>query len=129
LAERFTYYGLTGPWQNYMQNERGGRVPGALGLGKQTASSLNYFFTFWCYVTPIFGAIVADAWVGRYNAILIFSFVYLAGLLVLFVTSLPFALEADAGLGGLVTCMIILGIGTGGIKSNGSLPHLKLPLP
>lgn len=110
-----------------MQNARDNPIlPGALDLGKQTASSLNYFFTFWCYVTPIFGATVADAWVGRYNAILIFSIVYVCGLLVLFITSLPFALDNGAGLGGLVTCMIILGVGTGGIKSNGSCSR-KVP--
>lgn len=123
-----------------MENERDNpRLPGALGLGQSTATSLNYFFTFFCYVTPvcckmecsramncstnegrlqIFGAIVADSWLGRYNAIMLFSIVYVVGLLILFVTSLPGPLENGAGLGGLITTMIILGIGTGGIKSN-----------
>ena len=48
LGERFTYYGVTGPFQNYMQNERGGLRPGAIGLGQQSASALSYFFQFWC---------------------------------------------------------------------------------
>ncbi|KAI5807368.1 POT family-domain-containing protein [Peziza echinospora] len=123
LAERFTYYGLTGPFQNYMQNERavvsqGGARPGALGLGQSSATALAYFFQFWCYVTPIIGAIVADAWLGRYNAIMLFSGIYICGLVIIFTTSLPGSLDNGAGLGGLVTSMIVLGLGTGGIKAN-----------
>lgn len=36
-------------------------------------------------------------------------------------TSIPSALSSDAGLGGLITSMIIIGVGTGGIKSNISI--------
>ncbi|PWW72590.1 PTR2-domain-containing protein [Tuber magnatum] len=119
LAERFTFYGLTGPFQNYMQNRRDDpRLPGALGLGQSAATGLQYFFLFWCYITPLLGAIVADAWLGRYNAIVLFALIYICGLLVLFVTSLPASLDSGAGLGGLIGCMIIMGLGTGGIKSN-----------
>jgi POT family len=44
--------------------------------------------------------------------------VYIVGLIVLLVTSLPVSLEHGAGLGGLIAAMIIIGLGTGGIKSN-----------
>ncbi|KAH8153795.1 uncharacterized protein LAJ45_01562 [Morchella importuna] len=118
LAERFTYYGITGPFQNYIQNERGGLRPGALDMGQSSATALQYFFQFWCYVTPIFGAIVADAWLGRYNAIVLFALIYICGLVILFSTSLPGSLDNGAGLGGLIAAMIVLGLGTGGIKSN-----------
>lgn len=40
------------------------------------------------------------------------------GILILFVTSLPTSIEHGAALGGLIAAMIIIGIGTGGIKSN-----------
>jgi proton-dependent oligopeptide transporter, POT family len=109
---------LTSAIENYMQNERHGKNPGALGLGQSTATALQYFFQFWCYVTPIIGAIVADTWLGRYKAICLFAGIYLIGLLVIFITSLPFALDNGAGLPGLIVTMIILGLGTGGIKSN-----------
>lgn len=50
LAERFTYYGLTGPFQNYMQNRRDDPLhPGALGLGQSSATALQYFFQFCKY--------------------------------------------------------------------------------
>ncbi|KAK9459794.1 POT family-domain-containing protein [Lipomyces oligophaga] len=118
LCERFTYYGLTGPFMNYMQNSSGGLRPGAIGLGQSKASALNYFFQFWCYLTPIFGAVIADQYLGKYKTIVIFSIVYAVGLLILFTTSLPNAIDAGASLGGLVMAMIVIGFGTGGIKSN-----------
>lgn len=119
LGERFTYYGITGPFQNYMQRKRGfGEHAGALDLGQSTASALSYFFQFWCYVTPILGAIIADTWWGKYKTLFVFAIIYVLGNLILFVTSLPTSLDAGAGLGGLVTAMIVIGLGTGGIKSN-----------
>lgn len=51
LAERFTYYGLTGPFQNYMQNKRDDPLhPGALGLGQSSATALQYFLQFCKYI-------------------------------------------------------------------------------
>lgn len=117
LGERFTYFGISGPIQNYMQKTRVDGH-GGLGLGQQTATALSYFFQFWCYVTPVLGAIVADKYVGKYKAICIFSGIYSVGNLILFVTSLPISLNHNGGLGGLVTAMVVIGTGTGGIKSN-----------
>ena len=71
-----------------------------------------------CYVTPIIGAIVADQYLGRYNTILYFSFVYLSGILILFCTSLPVSIENGSAYGGFIAAIIIIGLGTGGIKSN-----------
>lgn len=99
-----------------MQNPRGvvaegARIPGALGLGQSSATALSYFFQFWCYVTPIIGAIVADAWMGRYHAIMLFASIYLSGLIIIFTTSLPASLDSGAGFGGLVAAMVVLGLG------------------
>ncbi|MCJ1454623.1 peptide transporter ptr2 [Mycoblastus sanguinarius] len=120
LCERFTYYGLSGPFQNYIQNSYNdpSELPGAIGLGQTAATGLTDFFQFWCYVTPILGAIISDQYLGKYNTILYSSFVYLTGVLILFCTSLPTAIEHGAALGGLIVAMIVIGLGTGGIKSN-----------
>jgi hypothetical protein len=61
LCERFAYYGLSGPFQNYMANEwhDPNGLPGALGLKQTGATALSNFFQFWCYVTPIIGAMIA----------------------------------------------------------------------
>ncbi|OJJ61601.1 hypothetical protein ASPSYDRAFT_146144 [Aspergillus sydowii CBS 593.65] len=119
LCERFTYYGMSGMFQNYVQRPLdGSQGRGALGMGHQGATGLTTFFQFWCYVTPILGAIVADQYLGKYKTIVLFCGVYLVGLLILVLTSIPTALENGAGLGGFIAAILIIGLGTGGIKSN-----------
>ncbi|CAD6447301.1 18466f3b-73ad-4fcf-8272-7ef0a4ee24b0 [Sclerotinia trifoliorum] len=119
LCERFSYYGCVGLFQNYVQRPLDGSLGrGALGLGHRTATALTVFFSMWCYFTPIFGAIVADQYLGRFKAICYFAIVYMVGLLVLVLTSLPISLENGAGLGGFIAAILIIGVGTGGIKSN-----------
>ncbi|QVM07553.1 peptide transporter ptr2 [Coccidioides posadasii str. Silveira] len=120
LCERFAYYGIAGPFQNYIENpyRPGSQTPGALGLGQSAATGLTSFFQFWCYVTPTLGGIVADQYLGKYNTIVISAIIYIVGLAILVCTSLPVAITHNAALGGLITAMIVIGLGTGGIKSN-----------
>jgi POT family proton-dependent oligopeptide transporter len=105
----------------------------------ETATGLSLFFSLWCYgkkkksysshniknivltwklVTPIGGAIVADQYLGKYKTIVVFAAIYIAGLLILLLTSLPSSLNNGAGLGGFIASILIIGIGTGGIKAN-----------
>ncbi|OAA78569.1 Oligopeptide transporter [Akanthomyces lecanii RCEF 1005] len=118
LTERFTYYGAQGLFQNYISHDKHG-ADGAkgLGMGHQAATGLNLFFQWFCYVTPILGAIISDQYLGKYKTILIFCAVYWVGLLILWVTSLPSTRDM-AGLPGYIVAIIIIGFGTGGIKSN-----------
>ncbi|KAL3419546.1 POT family protein [Phlyctema vagabunda] len=119
VAERFAYRCLTGPMQNYIQNPFHDSLrPGALGLGQATATAIGYFFQFWCYLTPILGAVAADSWLGRFKTILFGAMIATVGIAILFVTSLPISLEHNAGLPGLIISLLIVGLGTGGIKSN-----------
>jgi dipeptide/tripeptide permease len=120
LCERFAYYGLSGPFQNYMANKYNDSngLPGALGLKQSRATALSNFFQFWCYITPTLGAIVADQYLGKYLTIKYFSVLYMFGIMILFVTSLPYSIEHGGAFPGLITAMIIIGLGTGGIKSN-----------
>ena len=125
LSERFCYYGVSGTFNNYLANPYGGGppwtgddLPGAVGRGTAFASGLQNYFQFWCYVTPIIGAIVADQYLGRYKTIVYFSIVYIVGLLILTLTAIPSAINNGAALGGIAAGMTIMGLGTGGIKSN-----------
>ncbi|KAG2184376.1 hypothetical protein INT43_000285 [Umbelopsis isabellina] len=122
FCERFTYYGLSGPFQNYIQNPAPPSYPadqpGALGRGQQTATALNTFFQFWGYVTPILGGIVADQYLGKYRTILLFGTIYIVGLLIMTLTSIPSAIESGASFPGFVVGLVIIGFGMGGIKSN-----------
>jgi POT family proton-dependent oligopeptide transporter len=52
LCERFAYYGMSGPFQNYIQfpvPTSNDKQPGALNRGHQTATLLTTFFQFFCY--------------------------------------------------------------------------------
>ena len=121
LCERFAFYGISGPFQNYIQFPVPGpndKQAGALNRGHQMATSLTTFFQFLCYLTPIGGAIIADQFWGKYKTIFVACIIYLFGLLVLVLTSIPPSINAGIALPGLIIAMIILGIGTGGVKSN-----------
>lgn len=49
LCERFTYYGASGLFQNYIQRPLdGSEGNGALGMGQKGATGLSTFFQFWC---------------------------------------------------------------------------------
>jgi len=68
MAERFSFYGLSAPFQNFMQNPRDDRLrPGALGWGQARASQVSNIFYVLTQATPVFGAIVADKRLGRYG--------------------------------------------------------------
>ncbi|KAE8161293.1 POT peptide transporter [Aspergillus tamarii] len=119
LCERFTYRSVTSPIQNYIQNARDDPLqPGALGMGQTVATSINYVFVGWCYLSPVLMGIIADSLLGRYKTIVLGTGLSACGVLILFATSLPMSLEHGAGLPGLVAALILLGLGTGAIKSN-----------
>ncbi|RAL63919.1 hypothetical protein DID88_003107 [Monilinia fructigena] len=72
----------------------------------------------WAYITPIFAGILADGHWGPYKTLAVSCFIYLCGVLLLLVTSIPRAIEAGAGLGGLIGSFVLLGLGIGGVKSS-----------
>lgn len=116
LCERFAYYGLSGPFQNYISNSPSSSPPGILGLGQARATALTNLFQFWCYVTPLLGAVVADEWMGKFGAIRNFSVIYMVGIAVLFASSLRLIPGTETI--GLILAMAVIGLGTGGIKPN-----------
>ncbi|OAL45536.1 POT family protein [Pyrenochaeta sp. DS3sAY3a] len=120
LGERFTYFGLSGPIQNYINNPYapGSDLPGALGKGQAVATALGNFFKFWAYASTIIGAIVADQYLGKFKAIVLAACIYIVGLVILVATATPSAIQNGAGFGGLVAAMVTIGLGTGGIKAN-----------
>lgn len=57
LCERFTYYGMSGMFQNYIERPLdGSQGRGALGMDHQGATGLSTFFQFWCYGRSICAA-------------------------------------------------------------------------
>ena len=71
-----------------------------------------------CTVTPILGAIISDQYLGKYKTIVLFCGVYWVGILILWTTALPSSVAGGHALGGYIATILIVGFGTGGIKSN-----------
>ncbi|KXZ50431.1 hypothetical protein GPECTOR_16g605 [Gonium pectorale] len=76
-------------------------------------------------MTPLIGAYLADSKWGRYKTILVFSSIYLVGMVMLALTSwLPGLTPPDGDeatwpqLGALIASLSIIALGTGGIKPN-----------
>jgi POT family proton-dependent oligopeptide transporter len=129
LCERFSYYGTTVVFTNYIQQPlpegsgftgRSTTQPGVLGMGQQASTGLTTFNQFWQYTMPLFGAFIADAYLGRYKTINWALGIDIIGHLILIIGALPPVIEQ--GKGGTLACLIIgilvIGAGTGGFKPN-----------
>lgn len=133
LCERFSYYGTQVLFQNFVQrplltstgrapNPGGsgtGTNPGALGRGQQAATGLGTFFSFWCYVTPLFGAYIADTYLGRYNTVMYSIGIAILGHIILIISAIPGVLKSHGGsFAAYIIAIIVFGAGTGGFKPN-----------
>ncbi|KXN81957.1 putative peptide transporter ptr2 [Leucoagaricus sp. SymC.cos] len=128
LAERFSFYGSSVVFTNFIQQSlppgshtgAGGTdgQSGALGLGQQTATGLSTFYQFWCYVTPLIGAWIADTHWGRFNTVCVAVVVALIGHVILIISAVPGVIEEKGALGAFVIGLIVTGFGTGLFKSN-----------
>lgn len=134
LAERFSYYGSTQVFQNFIQNPRpiaadgavhrsgaalGLRLSGALDKGQRAATGLTTFNSFWVYITPCIGAYFADAHLGRFKTICLAVFIATFGHVLLTGAAAPSMLDNTNGAMGLfIISIIIMGVGTGFFKSN-----------
>lgn len=128
LCERFSYYGTTVVFVNFIQQPLPRGSPtgagfdgqsGALGLGQQASFGLTTFNSFWAYVTPLFGAWIADGYLGRYKTIHLAICVAIIGHTVLTASAAPAVIAKPKGsLAAFVIGLIIFGIGTGLFKSN-----------
>lgn len=133
FAERFSYYGTTGPFVNYIQRPlpaggngagappKGGEGrPGALGKGQQASTGLTTYNSFFSYCTPILGAIIADAYWGKFKTINVFVILGGIGHIILVATSIPSVLQNSptGAFAGFIISITIIAFATGAIKSN-----------
>ncbi|THH01943.1 hypothetical protein EW026_g848 [Hermanssonia centrifuga] len=129
LCERFSYYGTTVVFTNFIQQPlpKGSRTgssgatgqPGALGLGQRASTGLSTFNSFWVYVIPLFGAYIADTRWGRFKTVCVSVGIALFGHCLLVVSSVPGVIDHPNGsLACFIIALIIMGVGTGGFKAN-----------
>lgn len=107
VAERFSFYGVRAILVIFMtQYLMTG--DGVLNTySEEDATSYFHLFTATAYFLPIIGAIVSDAFLGKYRTIIFLSLVYCAGHL---------ALSMDDTRIGLFLGLTFIALGSGGIK-------------
>jgi len=107
FCERFSYYGMHAILVIYLTS--------MLKMSKDNATAVYHAFNMLCYFSPIFGAIIADSFWGKYKTILYVSLVYAIGNVVVSVTAIPSILNVVQVAGPYVG-LLLIAIGTGGIK-------------
>ncbi|KAJ7444346.1 peptide transporter PTR2A [Mycena latifolia] len=126
LAERFSFYGSSVVFTNFIQQPlppgshtgAGGLkgVSGALGMGQRASTGLTTFYQFWCYVTPLLGAYIADTYWGRYNTTCVAVVIALIGHIILIVAGA--VIEHKSAVGAFIVALLVMGFGTGLFKAN-----------
>lgn len=106
-AERFTFYGLRTIlivyMTQYLLNRQGEPAP----MNEADATSAMHIFLAGVYFLPLLGAILSDAFLGKYRTILFLSIVYCLG---------PLVLAVDQTSVGLYLGLWLVVVGSGGIK-------------
>lgn len=106
FCERFSYYGMRTILSLFMIK--------ALKLNEENATIIYHMFVMFCYFFPVFGALLADSYLGKFKTIAYLSIVYAAGNFVVATAS-----ATDIGLPSREMTyigLLLIAIGTGGIK-------------
>ena len=106
-AERFSFYGMKGILVVFMTKYMMDASGNADFMTEDQAKAWYHTFTSAVYFFPLLGAIIADAFLGKYRTILFLSIVYCAG---------HAALALDETRLGLGIGLTLIAIGSGGIK-------------
>ncbi|KAL6626710.1 hypothetical protein ACP70R_030436 [Stipagrostis hirtigluma subsp. patula] len=118
-CERLAYYGMSTNLVNYMKTR--------LGQGNSVAANNVTNWSGTCYITPLIGAFLADAYMGRYWTIASFMIIYIIGLALLTMASSVKGLVPSCDSSGtchatetqtaaVFVALYLIALGTGGIK-------------
>ncbi|SPN99809.1 related to peptide transport protein [Cephalotrichum gorgonifer] len=131
LAERFSYYGSSVLYTNFVQRPlppgsntgasegTTSRIPGALGQGQKASQGISLFNQFFAYFMPLVGGWIADAHLGRYKTIHVAIAVSMIGHVVLTAASAPkVIIHTKSAFGAFIIGLLTLCVGTGFFKAN-----------
>jgi POT family proton-dependent oligopeptide transporter len=129
LCERFSYYGTTVVYVNFIQHPlpdgsntgAGGAdgQSGALGRGQRMSTGLTLFNQFWAYIMPLFGAYIADAHLGRFKTVHIAIAISIIAHVVLTASAAPSVIvNSSSATAAFIIGLVTLGVGTGFFKAN-----------
>ncbi len=106
-AERFSFYGMKAILVVFMTKYLLDAQGHPAHFSEDDAKYYYHLFVASAYFFPVFGAIIADVWLGKYRTIISLSLVYCLGHL---------ALAIDDTRVGLFTGLALIAVGSGGIK-------------
>ena len=106
-AERFSFYGMKGILVIFMTKYMLDASGAPDHMSEASAKEWYHSFTSAVYFFPLIGALIADAFWGKYRTIMVLSVVYCLGHL---------ALAIDETRLGLMWGLALIAIGSGGIK-------------
>ncbi|RCV26903.1 hypothetical protein SEVIR_5G285500v4 [Setaria viridis] len=116
-CERLAYYGMSSNLVNYMIDR--------LHQGNAAAANNVSNWSGTCYMMPLLGAFLADAYLGRYRTIAAFMGLYIVGLTLLTMSAAVPGLRPPDAAGAAPTAgqsaaffaaLYLIAVGTGGIK-------------
>lgn len=88
-------------------------------MGQRASTGLTTFNAFWSYIMPLFGAYVADQYLGRYMTIQISILIAIVGHIVLVMSAIPpVIVNPNGAIAAFAIGIVIMGVGVGGFKSN-----------
>ncbi|KAM4024647.1 solute carrier family 15 member 2 isoform 2-T2 [Anomaloglossus baeobatrachus] len=108
FCERFSFYGMKAVLTLYFLNY--------LHWDENLSTTVYHAFTSLCYFTPIIGAPIADAWLGKFNTIFWLSIVYVVGHVIKSVGAIPSVGSTEVHVALSMIGLIAIAFGTGGIK-------------
>ncbi|XP_076012735.1 solute carrier family 15 member 2 isoform X2 [Genypterus blacodes] len=108
FCERFSYYGMKAVLTLYFLNY--------LHWDENLSTAIYHAFSSLCYFTPVLGAVIADAWLGKFKTIIYLSIVYVIGHVVKSVGAIPIVGNSDVHVALSILGLILIAFGTGGIK-------------
>ncbi|XP_032688507.1 peptide transporter family 1-like isoform X2 [Odontomachus brunneus] len=107
FCERFSFYGIRTVLTLYLKN--------ILSYSENTSTVIYHIFTMFVYFFPLFGAILADSWLGKFRTIFYVSIIYAIGQLLLTMSAAPTLVGLPPREFSLLG-LLLIAIGTGGIK-------------
>ena len=106
FCERFSFYGMVAVLSLYLKNK--------LEFSEDRSTVIYHAFSGLSYATPIFGALLADQYFGKYKTIFWISLIYILGQALVTTAAIP--MFNEAGLDQVVFSMIglfLIAVGTG----------------
>ncbi|XP_004917672.2 solute carrier family 15 member 2 [Xenopus tropicalis] len=108
FCERFSYYGMKAVLTLYFLNY--------LHWDENLSTTVYHAFSGLCYFTPLIGAPIADAWLGKFNTIFYLSILYVIGHVIKSVGAIPTVGSTEVHVALSIIGLIAIAFGTGGIK-------------